>query len=268
MFSSPQWPYSCVSSTHLKFPCPTYATRAIKRLSFLLFTCSSAQQAFSFKLNHNDDNYDWIIIMYYYWNNCAFCHKNLLVKDCKFSGAENKVNHSCLTPRTTERWSNNNRPTGYFLIPTKRPRSTQKMIQKAGTSLVLSQIYLLNFSLPDNCNSAHPDMQEDITLLHTECLYPTGKQTTLSSALSYQKKLIVSKHRCFTRESCVVPDMLRAINCLAEDQTSMVVLASNLCMVLLGVKAQCYPQQQALCLQWTPNEFITTGHFKWNATPP
>lgn len=162
MLPSPQWPYSCVSSTHLKFPCPTYATRAIKRLSFLLFTCSSAQQAFSFKLNHNDDNYDWIIIMYYYWNNCAFCHKNLLVKDCKFSGAENKVNHSCLTPRTTERWSNNNRPTGYFLIPTKRPRSTQKMIQKAGTSLVLSQIYLLNFSLPDNCNSAHPDTQEDI----------------------------------------------------------------------------------------------------------
>lgn len=205
--------------------------------------------------------------MYYYWNNCAFCHKNLLVKDCKFSGAENKVNHSYLTLHTTEWWSNNNnRPTGCFLIQTKKPKSTQKNDSKGrytpGTVPDLPfELFLtrwMQFS-----SSWHTGRH---TLLHTECLYPKGKQTTLSSALSYQKKLIGSKHRCFTTESCAVLDMLRAINCLAEDQTSMVVLASNLCMVLLGVQTQCYPQQQALCLQWTPNEFITTGHFKWNAT--
>lgn len=41
---------------------------------------------------------------------------------------------------------------------------------------------------------------------------------------------------CFTPESCVVLHTLRVINCLGADQTSMIVLASNLCVVLLGVK--------------------------------
>lgn len=58
----------------------------------------------------------------------------------------------------------------------------------------------------------------------------------MSSGFPYGKKHTASKGTCFTPESFVVLHTLQVMNCLGADQTSTIALASNLCMVLLGVK--------------------------------
>lgn len=101
------------------------------------------------------------------------------------------------------------------------------------------------------------------TLTYTECLYPKGKQITIAfpSAETYCFK----KQVLYDGKSCgAVGNKLSSCRSDKRDCTGLKFVPGS-----PGRKAtQRYPQQQALWLQRTPEEFITIGHFKWNATPP
>lgn len=96
----------------------------------------------------------------------------------------------------------------------------------------------------------------------TECLYPKGSKLLL---LFHQKKYSFKKQAPYDRKLCGAMGN-KSSSCRSDkcDWNGLKHVHGP-----PGEKTtQRSPQQQALWLQWMPNEFITIGHFKWNATPP
>lgn len=98
---------------------------------------------------------------------------------------------------------------------------------------------------------------------HTECLYPKGKQIIITlppeGTYCFKKQVLYNRKLYGT-----VGNKLSSWRSDKHDCTGLwFVHGSPECKA-----TQRYLQHQALWLQWMPNEFITTGHLKWNATPP